>query len=220
MTKIENRRILANNLVTLLDLKGKSRKDLADNFGISYFKVCDWTRARTYPNEIELGKLAFYFDTAVEQLTNGNSGTNEKDFETEQATKKYKVSVIDITHEDWIVEPVDYEWVSVKYITPGCGYLIFNVADDLLSPKYDIGDTVMVQYMENRNIKEDGDYLLKLKEYDYWMFIHIYVKKNGFLVAPLNVNNSKSILPKFYTKKEFIESATQPHKAVRVSKNI
>lgn len=50
--------------------------------------------------------------------------------------------------------------------------------------------------------------------------LHIYVKKDGYLVAPLNNNNSKSILPKFYTKKEFTESATQPHKAIIVSKNI
>ena len=50
--------------------------------------------------------------------------------------------------------------------------------------------------------------------------LHIYVKKDGYLVAPLNNNNSKSILPKFYAKKEFTESATQPHKAIRVSKNI
>ena len=89
-----------------------------------------------------------------------------------------------------------------------------------MTPKYSIGDTVLVEFLNNKNIKEDGDYLVKLKEFDTWLFIHIYVKNDGYLVAPLNINNSKSILPIYYTKKEFIESAIEPHKAIRVSKNI
>lgn len=220
MNKIEARRILANNLVALLDFKKKSRKDLAEELNFSYTKVCDWSRARTYPKADELGKLAFYFDTTVEQLTSGNTVISKENFETEEATKKFKVAVINIGTEEWINSAVDYEWVSTKYLKPNKGYLLFDVCDDLLAPNYSIGDTVMVELLENKNIKEDGDYLLKLKEFDSWLFIHIYVKKDGYLVAPLNINNSKSIMPKFYTKKEFIESAIQPHKAVRVSKNI
>lgn len=220
MNKIEARRILANNLVALLKFKEKSRKELADELNLSYIKVCDWTRARTYPKTEELGKLAFYFDTTIEQLTSGNTSISKEDFETEKATKKIKVSVINIDTEEWINHSIDYEWVSTKYLKPNKGYLLFDVCDDLLFPNYSIGDTVMVELLENKNIKEDGDYLLKLKEFDSWLFIHVYVKKDGYLVAPLNLNNSKSIMPKFYTKKEFIKSATQPHKAVRVSKNI
>ena len=220
MNKIEMRKILANNLIALLDYKKISRKNVADDLKISYTKVCDWTRARTYPSEIELGKLANYLKTTVEQLTDGDSLINDNGFEPEQSSKKAKISVIDIGSEEWIIHPVDYEWVSTKYLTPETGYLMFDVVDDLMSPKYDIGDTVLVEFLNNKSVKEDGDYLVKLKEFDSWLFIHIYVKKDGYLVAPLNNNNSKSILPKFYTKKEFTESATQPHKAIRVSKNI
>ncbi len=145
----------------------------------------------------------------AKKLTDGDSLINDNGFEPEQSSKKSKISVIDIGSEDWIIHPVDYEWVSTKYLTPETGYLMF-----------DIGDTVLVEFLNNKSIKEDGDYLVKLKEFNSWLFIHIYVKKDGYLVAPLNNNNSKSILPKFYTKKEFTESATQPHKAIRVSKNI
>lgn len=220
MNKLEMRKVLANNLIALLSLRKKTRKNIADDLKMSYTKVCDWSRARTYPNEIELGRLANYLDTTVEQLTSESSIVKENGFETEQATKKKKVSVIDISTEEWIIHPVDYEWVSSKYLTPNTGYLIFDVVDDLMSPKYNIGDTVMVELLNNRVIKEDGDYLIKLIDYDNWLFIHIYVKKDGYLVAPLNNNNSKSFLPKFYTKEEFMKKAPQPHKAVRVSKNI
>ena len=51
-------------------------------------------------------------------------------------------------------------------------------------------------------------------------YIKPFVKDNGYLVTPLNNNNSKSFLPRFYTKEEFIKNAFNVHKAVRVSKNI
>ena len=97
---------------------------------------------------------------------------------------------------------------------------MFDVVDDMLSPIYNLGDAVLVQFLDNKPIKSDGDFLLKLKDYDFWLFIHVYVKDNGYLVAPLNNNNSKSFLPRFYTKEEFIKNAFNVHKAVRVSKNI
>ena len=220
MNKVEMRKVLANNLVALLDYKKISRKNIADDLKLSYTKVCDWTRARTYPSEIELGKLANYLETTVEQLTDGDSLINDNGFEPEQSSKKAKISVIDIGSEDWIIHPVDYEWVSTKYLTPETGYLMFDVVDDMLSPIYNLGDTVLAQFLDNKPIKSDGDYLLKLKDYDSWLFIHVYVKDNGYLVAPLNNNNSKSFLPRFYTKEEFIKNAFNVHKAVRVSKNI
>ncbi|MDO4963006.1 MAG: hypothetical protein Q4E75_02750 [bacterium] len=221
MNKLEMRKIFANNFIALLDLKKKTRKDISDDLKINYAKVCDWSRARTYPNEVELGRLARYFDSTIEQLTNGKAIINENSFDTEQATQKKKVSVIDISNDEWIIHPVDYEWVSVKHLISGNGYLIFDVADDLMEPKYSKGDTVMVRFLDNKVVKQDGDYLIKFKDYgDNWIFIHIYVKKDGYLVSPLNNNNSKSLLPKFYTKEEFINNAIQPHIAVRVSKNI
>lgn len=220
MNKVQARKIFANNLIALLSYKNKTRKDISQDLNITYARVCDWSRARTYPNEIELGKLANYFDTTIEQLTNGDPTLDESKFEPEQATQKSKVSVIDISTEEWINHPVDYEWVSSKYLEPERGYLIFDVADNLMIPKYNIGDTIMAEFLNNRTVKEDGDYLVRSKEHDSWLFLHIYCKKDSYLVTPLNIDNSKSILPKLYTKKEFLENFTQPHKAVRVSKNI
>ena len=220
MTKEEQRKVLGNNLLALLELKSKSRKDVADAINTSYTKVCDWTKGRTYPNQIDLGKLAFYFDTTIEQLTSANSIIKDNGFDPEQATSKRKISVININTEEWVISPIDYEWVSIKYLKPNCNYLIFDVVDDMLSPIYNPGDSILAQSLDNKLIKTDGDYLLKLKDYDSWLFIHVYVKENGYLVAPLNNNNKKSFLPKFYTTDEFIKNAFNVHKAIRVSKNI
>ena len=62
MNKVEMRKVLANNLVALLDYKKISRKNVADDLKLSYTKVCDWTRARTYPSEIELRPVAKELD--------------------------------------------------------------------------------------------------------------------------------------------------------------
>lgn len=43
MNKVEMRKVLANNLVALLDYKKISRKNIADDLKLSYTKVCDWT---------------------------------------------------------------------------------------------------------------------------------------------------------------------------------
>lgn len=136
MTKEEQRKILGNNLVALLELKEKSRKDVSDALNTSYTKVCDWTKARTYPNQHDLGRLAFYFDTTIEQLTSANAVIKENGFDPEKSTSKKKVSVIDIGTDEWVISPVDYEWVSIKHLKPNTGYLMFDVVDDMLSPIY------------------------------------------------------------------------------------
>lgn len=98
MNKVDMRKVLANNLVALLDYKKISRKNIADDLKLSYTKVCDWTRARTYPSEIELGKLANYLETTVEQLTDGDSLINDNGFEPEQSSKKSQ----DISNRYWL----------------------------------------------------------------------------------------------------------------------
>lgn len=144
MNKVEMKKVLVNNLVALLDYKKISRKNIDDDLKPSYTKVCDWTRARTYPSGIELGKLANNLETTVEQLTDGDSLINDIGFDPEQSSKKAKISVIDIGSEEWIIHQVDYEWVSTKYLTPETGYSMFDIVDDLMTPKYDIDDAVLI----------------------------------------------------------------------------
>lgn len=220
MTKEEMRITLGNNLTTLLDQKKKSRKDISDELGVPYSVACDWVKARTYPNQHNLGKLAFFFGTTIEQLTTPNSAINEKGFDPEKSSSKRKIAVIDIASDEWIKSPIDYEWISNKYLKPNGNYLIFEVPDDLLSPNYNPKDIVLAESLDGKIVKNEGDYLLKLSDYDYMLFVHIYIKDNGYLVAPLNNNNSKSFLPRFYTSEEFILNARNVHKAIRVSKNI
>ena len=220
ITKEEMRITLGNNLTALLDQKKKSRKDISDELGVPYSVACDWVKARTYPNQHNLGKLAFLFDTTVEQLTTPNSAINENGFDPEKSTSKRKIAVIDITTDEWIKSPIDYEWISNKYLKPNGNYIMFEVFDDLLSPTYNPGDMILAESLDGKILKSEGDYLLKLQDYDSMLFVHVYIKDDGYLVAPLNNNNEKAFLPRFYTNEEFIPYVRNIHKAIRVSKNI
>lgn len=220
VTKEEMRITLSNNLNKLLDEKKISRRQISDDLNINYPVVCDWVKARTYPSLHNLGKLAFYLGTTVEQLTSPNSAINEDGFSPEQSTSKRKVAVIDISTEEWIKSPIDYEWISNKNLKPSGNYLLFDVVDDLLYPTYNIGDTVLAESLDEKILKTEGDYLLKTNDFDLMLFVHVYIKENGYLVAPLNNNNSISYLPKYYTTEEFKKNISNIHKAVRVTKNI
>lgn len=220
ITKEEMRITLANNLTALLDQKNKSRKDISDGLKVPYSVACDWVKGRTYPNQYNLGKLAFFLDTTIEQLTTQNSAINEKGFNPENSTSKRKVAVIDIATDEWIKSPVDYEWISTKNLKPNGNYLMFEVVDDLLSPIYNIGDMILAESLDGKILKNEGDYLLSLSDIGSMLFVHVYIKNNGYLVAPLNNNNKKSFLPIFYTNEEFILKVGNIHKAVRVTKNI
>ena len=48
----------------------------------------------------------------------------------------------------------------------------------------------------------------------------IIICENNNKISILKEITNSFLDIKFYTKKEFTESATQPHKAIRVSKNI
>ena len=90
VTKEEMRITLSNNLNKLLDEKKISRRQISDDLNINYPVVCDWVKARTYPSQHNLGKLAFYLGTTIEQLTSPNSAINEDGFFKYDITDSYK----------------------------------------------------------------------------------------------------------------------------------
>ena len=72
---------------------------------------------------------------------------------------------------------------------------MFYVSDDLMSPKYQYNDLVLVEaLLDNSNI-ESGDYLVFLDKENKRLFMHIYDKGDYLIITPLNINNSKGIMP-------------------------
>ena len=48
--------------------RGKSRKEVADAIGVSYFTFTDWVKGKTYPRMDKVEKLANYFGVKISDL--------------------------------------------------------------------------------------------------------------------------------------------------------
>lgn len=57
----DNKAIFSYNLNRLMELNGKSRNDISEALGISYFTVTAWTNGTKYPRIGKVEMLANYF---------------------------------------------------------------------------------------------------------------------------------------------------------------
>jgi transcriptional regulator with XRE-family HTH domain len=58
---MDNKDIFASNLKRQMELKGKSRNDISNALGISYFTITDWVKGKKYPRMDKVEMLANYF---------------------------------------------------------------------------------------------------------------------------------------------------------------
>ena len=58
---MDNKNIFASNLKRYMALNGKSRKDISEALGISYYTVTDWVKGKKYPRMDKVEMLAAYF---------------------------------------------------------------------------------------------------------------------------------------------------------------
>lgn len=82
---VNNRNIFAENLRRLMDEAGKTRKDICEALGISYFTVSSWVNGSKYPRMDKVEMLAKYFGVSKSDLI--------EDRETEAKKKKVDVAV-------------------------------------------------------------------------------------------------------------------------------
>lgn len=58
---MDNKSIFASNLQKYMDLNGKSRRDVCDALGFSYYTFTDWVKGKKYPRMDKVEMLANYF---------------------------------------------------------------------------------------------------------------------------------------------------------------
>lgn len=62
------KRVIANNLIFLMDMYQVSRKDLCEETNIKYTTFSDWVAGRTYPRIESLVIMADYFQLEVKDF--------------------------------------------------------------------------------------------------------------------------------------------------------
>ena len=65
---MSNRDIFSRNLKYQMDLNNKSRQDITDALGISYFTVTSWVNGSKYPRMNKVEQLAKYFGISISDL--------------------------------------------------------------------------------------------------------------------------------------------------------
>lgn len=58
---MDNKNVFARNLQYYMDVNGKSRRDVAEAIGVSYYTFTDWVKGKKYPRMDKVEKLAAYF---------------------------------------------------------------------------------------------------------------------------------------------------------------
>lgn len=65
---MDNKNVFASNLKRYMAVKGKSRNDISEALGISYFTVSDWVNGKKYPRMDKVELLANYFGVQKSDL--------------------------------------------------------------------------------------------------------------------------------------------------------
>lgn len=70
---MNNKTIFARNLQEQMDINRKSRRDVAEALGVSYYTYTDWIKAKKYPRIDKIEKLANYFGIPMSELIEDHS---------------------------------------------------------------------------------------------------------------------------------------------------
>ena len=70
---MDNKDIFASNLKRYMALNDKTRKDISEALGISYYTVTDWVKGKKYPRMDKVEMLANYFGVLKSDLIEDKS---------------------------------------------------------------------------------------------------------------------------------------------------
>ena len=65
---MDNKEIFSSNLNFYMNKNGKSRKEVSEAIGVSYFTYTDWVNGKKYPRMDKVEKLAKYFNIKISDL--------------------------------------------------------------------------------------------------------------------------------------------------------
>lgn len=88
---MDNKDIFASNLKKYMLLNGKSRKDICNDLGLSYYTVTDWVNGKKYPRMDKVEMLANYFGILKADLIecNEEKPPTPEEQEQEARTKEF-----------------------------------------------------------------------------------------------------------------------------------
>ena len=87
--KMDNKNVFASNLKRYMEVKGKSRNDISEALGISYFTVSDWVNGKKYPRMDKVEMLANYFGIQKSDLIEQKEEKSPEELELSEGEKMW-----------------------------------------------------------------------------------------------------------------------------------
>lgn len=84
---MNNKDIFARNLQRQMSINGKSRRDVSEALGVSYYTLTDWVNGKKYPRMDKVEKLAAYFGIMKSDLIEDKK---EQPTENDELSEKKK----------------------------------------------------------------------------------------------------------------------------------
>lgn len=101
---MDNKNVFADNLNYYMQLNEKSRRDVCEALGVSYYTLTDWVKGKKYPRMDKVEMLAEYFGILKSDLI-------EKRVEEHEKTRKKNDTLSDIilkmNEDDELLEMVE-----------------------------------------------------------------------------------------------------------------
>ena len=66
--RMDNKNIFASNLKRYMELNNKTRREVSEALGVSYYTFTDWINGKKYPRMDKVEKLAQYFGVLKSDL--------------------------------------------------------------------------------------------------------------------------------------------------------
>ena len=79
MNTVENKRILARNILYYIDKKGVTKQQLCSDLDLKYSTFSEWVNARAYPRIGAIERLANYFSCEKSDLIEDRLGKPAED---------------------------------------------------------------------------------------------------------------------------------------------
>ena len=85
---MDNREVFPRNLKYQKELHNKSRQDISEALGISYFTITSWVNGSKYPRMDKIKKLADYFGILMSDLIEDEKEKSTDDDGLSEARRK------------------------------------------------------------------------------------------------------------------------------------
>ena len=97
---MSHREIFSSNLKRKMEEEGKSRKDICDALGYSYYTVTDWVKGKKMPRMDKVEKLAKYFNCLISDLIEEKNPTTKIGSEISKAKNEMIQKVMQMSDEE------------------------------------------------------------------------------------------------------------------------